>query len=765
MPGVAPSTHKTKANIAKVIKPLPTPNPVLVLKCIVFTLYNNRPAATIPSHEGMPTGLLYAIIPVAMCVLAFVLGVLTCASELSDAIQRGASGESFDLEATISFRPKDISHDFAVEDTSGAVLISPLPTNSSANLLTGNPQLHVGTRVRARGIVSTELYSHSLARCRSIDFLGTTNMSPSARLVDFAQINAGTCDARPIQTTGVLRDYFTDEIDPNYLFLILNQDGMTLYAATSSPSGDYNQLLDSMIGQKITISGICDPFPSGCRRKIGRLLQFDDMKSLDFRPATPTDPFAVPAINILTRLQSSELPFFGRRRLKGRVIAVWQENSLLIVTAGGGISRIDLAKAVPPRFGETIEVVGFPETDLYRVNFTRAIWRPAEPDAPIPPETISNISANAIMTGSSGGPALNAIFHGRTVRLRGTVRSLPSVGNDGRFYLESDGYTLPVDISANPALAEKLEIGSVINVTGVCVMDIENWRPNLVFPHIKEVMIVTRTPDDIVVIRRPPWWTPARLSIVIGSLLAVLIGILIWNRALKALAEKRGKALANEELERLESDLKVCERTRLAVELHDSIAQNLTGVSMEIDTALRGEEPLPESAAQHMGRALRTIDSCRGELRNCLWDLRSQALEEEDMNKAIRLTLSQTIGKANLTVRFNVPRSRFTDNTAHTLLRIIRELAANAVRHGHATEIKVAGSIENNILKFSVRDNGCGFDPDACPGVLDGHFGLQGVRERVASFEGSIRIESAPGKGTRVSVLINTPQTDDKEKI
>ena len=186
---------------------------------------------------------------------------------------------------------------------------------------------------------------------------------------------------------------------------------------------------------------------------------------------------------------------------------------------------------------------------------------------------------------------------------------------------------------------------------------------------------------------------------------------------------------------------------------------------MEIDTALRGDEPLPSAAAQHMGRALRTIDSCRGELRNCLWDLRSQALEEEDMNKAIRLTLSQTIGKANLSVRFNVPRSRFTDNTAHTLLRIIRELAANAVRHGHATEIKVAGSIENDVLKFSVRDNGCGFDPDACPGVLDGHFGLQGVRERVASFEGSIRIESAPGKGTRVSVSINTPQGNDKEKL
>ncbi len=345
------------------------------------------------------------------------------------------------------------------------------------------------------------------------------------------------------------------------------------------------------------------------------------------------------------------------------------------------------------------------------------------------------------------------------------MRSLPSVGNDGRFYLECNGYILPVDISANPTAVGKLAIGSVIEVTGVCVTDIENWRPNLVFPHIKEVMLVTRSPDDIVILTQPPWWTSERLTMVIGSLLLVLIGFLVWNRALQALAEKRGKALANEELERLESDLKVCERTRLAVELHDSIAQNLTGVAMEIDTALRAETPLPPLTAQHMNRALRTIDSCRGELRNCLWDLRSQALEEPDMNRAITLTLSQTLGKAKLSVRFNVPRSRFTDNTAHTILRIIRELAANAVRHGHATEIKIAGSLEDEILKFSVRDNGCGFNPDRCLGVLDGHFGLQGIRERIARFEGELRIESTPGKGTYVSVAINAPQTEDEKKL
>ena len=688
-------------------------------------------------------------------IFAILFSVLTNTVQLSDALQKNAVGATFDLRGTVISGPFPCDLDFAVEDHSGAVIILPASEGSTP---------HIGSSVRIRGSIENAPFGHVVAKSKQIDVLHV-GKAPSVKTVSFAQILSGRHDAHVIRTTGMLRDYFFDEIDPKYLFLILNDGGLSLYAATILRTDENIQRLDFLLGHEVTLVGLCDPRPSGCRRKFGRLLRLNDLSDLKTSGEEPTDPFCLPLFNPSSLAQPAELPSLGRHRLLGHVIAVWQNCAFLLKTQKNGITRVDLAKPFPPAYGDSVEVIGFPETDLYRINLTRAAWRQSDASAPLCDGQTTNILARSLMTDATGGTAINADFHGRIVRLRGTVRSLPSVGNDGRFYLESDGYTLPVDISANPVLAEKLEIGSVIDLTGVCVMDIENWRPNLVFPHIKEVMIVTRTSDDIVVVKRPPWWTPARLMIVIGSLLAVLVGILVWNRALRALAEKRGKALANEELERLESDLKVCERTRLAVELHDSIAQTLTGVSMEIDTALRGDEPLPPAAAQHMGRALRTIDSCRGELRNCLWDLRSQALEEEDMNKAIRLTLSQTIGKANLSVRFNVPRSRFTDNTAHTLLRIIRELAANAVRHGKATEIKVAGSIEDNVLKFSVRDNGCGFDPDACPGVLDGHFGLQGIRERVASFEGSVQIESAPGKGTRVSVSINAPQAEDKEKL
>ena len=158
--------------------------------------------------------------------------------------------------------------------------------------------------------------------------------------------------------------------------------------------------------------------------------------------------------------------------------------------------------------------------------------------------------------------------------------------------------------------------------------------------------------------------------------------------------------------------------------------------------------------------ALKTIDSSRTALRNCIWDLRNRALEEDDLEAAIRLTLAPHVGGTDVTIRFPVDRAMISDTTAHAFLSIIRELTLNAIRHGGASAIKIAGAIENGRLLFSVRDNGCGFDPERCPGMEQGHFGLQGVRERAKEFKGQVRIDSRPGAGAKVTITIPLPRPD-----
>ena len=566
--------------------------------------------------------------------------------------------------------------------------------------------------------------------------------------------------------TGSLKDVFDDPTNPEHIFLYLQTTDDVRYVAIMCTNQDTRATLRNSIGAKLNLRGRIIGFDDDNVRPFSNLeLQTGLSGQFSIAQPPPPDSFDVPPVSTLLHTHPDSISQQGFRRVRGVVQAAWDDTFVLVRTENGKIVDAELRAGSLPTPGTSVELVGLPETTLYNLHLNRAIWRPTDETAGTNDAPVA-ISAAAIVTDEFGRPRMDISLHGRTLRVKGVVRSLPKAESvRGFLYLEDNGFIIPVNADAASQALADLQIGCTVEATGVCVMDVDVWRPNAVFPRIHGYKLITRGPADIRIHAYPPWLTPARMLVIVGVFLVLIVAALLWNVTLRIKAERRGHELAKEQLLRLESELKIHERTRLAVELHDSIAQNLTGASMEIDTALRGDEPLPEPAARHMGRALRTSDSCRGELRNCLWDLRNQALEKDDMNEAIRLTLRQALGEANLSVRFNVPRSRFTDNSAHAILRIIRELATNAVRHGKATEIKVAGSIEDGVLRFSVRDNGCGFDPDACPGVLDGHFGIQGIRERVASFEGDVLFESTPGKGTRVSVSINAPQTEDKEKI
>ena len=451
----------------------------------------------------------------------------------------------------------------------------------------------------------------------------------------------------------------------------------------------------------------------------------------------------------------------GRRRISGQVIASWNRGErILIKTSSNELVRIELNARTSPRFGDRIEASGFQETDFYRINLTRAIWRHLpgtrierhEEPPPLP------VTAKRFFTDPSGHEVKKVDLYGKTVRMRGIVRGLPAIGiDDGRMYVESDTFLVPVDASDCPEALNGVSAGCTVDVTGTFIAETENWSVSRMFPRIREILIAIRTPQDVTIVSRPPWWTPGRLMTLIGALVATLLGIFGWNVALRRRAERRGEELAAEQVAHVTSALKVYERTRLAVELHDSLSQTLTGVSMGIDSAIDLAQDVPADLKRQLDYTSKTVEACRTELKNCLWDLRSEALEAADMNEAIKLALGQIVNHTALTVRFNVPRAQLSDKTAHTILRIIRELTTNAIRHGHATEIKIAGSIDGETLRFSVKDNGCGFDFDRAPGIAEGHFGLQGIQERLDLMDGDMVVESSPDKGTKVTITIRIP--------
>ena len=657
-------------------------------------------------------------------------------------------GVPFDITAWVVY-PETVSGDqriIYVKDNSGS-------TTLHNYLSATNVSIRAGDLVRATGRV---LLAHNAiyAHCLEMSPLAHKGPEPPMRAT-VEELISGRHDGRLVVVHGEIRDSFPDDIDSRFLYFVLKDGEQSIYM-TSSTNNCPTTDKDELIGNMVEVVGVCmSGHSNATRRHIGRVLHLLGAKSIRTIKTHGTDIFSAPKVTDAKSLMPSEVPPLERRRITGTVLASWTGDQALVMTDDGSIVRLDISSPPVPEAGRLIEAVGFPETDLYTVNLTNARWRPAH-GTPMPPQPPVRIPEKYTRAGGHTTQQMQVSLHGCPVIVTGIVRGLPQSESDKRLILECEGQLLPIDFSSCPKAISGLTIGCTVEVRGVWVMVADNWRPNSVFPKVKGAFVVVNSPDDIRVLARPSWWTPGRLVAVIGALLVTLTGVVMWNRALKTVAERTKKELREEVMAHVASDLRIGERTSLAVELHDTIAQNLTGVALEINATNKLMDSDPSGAHRHLDTAAKTLGSCRTELKNCLFDLRGNALGLRDMDAAIRLSVAPVIGDAELAVHFNVPRERITDASAHAIIRIVRELASNAVRHGGAHKVKVAGAVEAGVLMFSVTDDGCGFVVENAPGIDECHFGLQGIRERVAQFHGKLSIESMPGKGTHVTVTIKT---------
>jgi two-component system NarL family sensor kinase len=197
------------------------------------------------------------------------------------------------------------------------------------------------------------------------------------------------------------------------------------------------------------------------------------------------------------------------------------------------------------------------------------------------------------------------------------------------------------------------------------------------------------------------------------------------------------------------------ERNRLAREIHDTLAQGLAGIALQLETAdalLEGGDRA-EPARQAVQRALGLARSNLEEARRSVLDLRAAPLEGRNLAEALAGLAAEMDGKDGLAVRFKVKGAQrpLPARLETGLYRIAQEALANVVQHAKASRASLELSITPGAVLLTVKDNGQGFDPARLPA---GRYGLAGMNERAKLLGGSMHVHSTLEKGTAVEVEV-----------
>lgn len=233
----------------------------------------------------------------------------------------------------------------------------------------------------------------------------------------------------------------------------------------------------------------------------------------------------------------------------------------------------------------------------------------------------------------------------------------------------------------------------------------------------------------------------------VGGAINLLLDELVADRA-------RARRLAAEVI-RAGDD----ERARLARELHDSTAQTLSAVVMQLATTIRNVQP-PELAAR--------LETIRGAVVDALEEVRvlshtvhPRVLDDLGLSAALRHLGREMEGRAEVPIAVDAPptASELPPASASVLYRVAQEAITNALRHGAPTAVAVRLRVDAGAATVEVTDDGEGFEAGDATRTGSG-LGIFSMRERVALVDGVFDLVSLPGKGTRVRATVPVESTD-----
>lgn len=210
------------------------------------------------------------------------------------------------------------------------------------------------------------------------------------------------------------------------------------------------------------------------------------------------------------------------------------------------------------------------------------------------------------------------------------------------------------------------------------------------------------------------------------------------------------------------------ERKRISREIHDSIAQSIANVVLcaEIAEKMMAKQEDKESVMRELHSLKGQARGSLEEIRKIIFNLRPMALDDLGLLPTLRKFAHDFEERTKVRTRVDIhgKEMRLPSGMEVAIFRLVQEAFTNVAKHAEATSVTLDITYQSQMVKITIQDNGKGIPMDIMQARLSegSHFGLIGMQERVQLLEGRMDIESAPGAGTKITMLI--PIKDEERK-
>ncbi len=664
------------------------------------------------------------------------LPVLTAIKDIRALSQNdGERGYPVRIRATVTHFDENLQTTLIVHDGDFGQFIQPPPQDKIKSV--GDwMNLKAGDLIEIDGYTIHGGFAPDVMPTR-IRKIGRGTM-PVPKSLAFSQMLTGRYDCDYVEIAGVIQRTWSAGTERSRVMYadVAIEDGLVRAALWDSSAQDLSRFIDARVKLRGNIGTIFGN--TGQLRGVSFFARrIADVEVLEPAP----DPFSLPERSIQKIYNYSSAGEVIRRiRVRGVVTAgilghpvtmqdfttratfQYVVNVLYVKDASGDV-RIETEEVPHVQLGDVVEAAGFPAVTPGRPMLRNAVFRVVGRGTEPTPVAVAS------------GNVLTPDHDAQLVRINAQLLSVIPNPTERVIVLRAGDtvFDARLDATQDGAGIDDIRPGSTLTVTGV--YSYQSGPP----PSLR---LFLRTPADVHVLAAAPWWT-LRHSVVMVTILALAAGVGAWRmRALTARKRREYQAVLNE-------------RSRVARELHDTVEQGLAGIALQLEAVDGSFETAPGAARESLNVARQMLRYSLEETRRSVMDLRSQALERSDLAGALEtLARQMTLNtSAEACVRVSGPVQRLDAAREHHLLRIGLEALTNALKHGRATRIDIELSFTPDATRLIVTDDGQGLE-SAERASGGAHFGLQGVRERVDKLGGVLDIDSSPGAGTRLSVMI-----------